>query len=31
MIGPWYRSLLFYLGIPGFLFLLWGWLGNPLR
>lgn len=25
MIRPWYRSRLFWLGIPGFLFLLWAW------
>jgi hypothetical protein len=27
----WYRSWLFLLGIPGFLFLLWVSLGNPNR
>jgi len=26
MIRPWYRSRLFWLGIPGLLFLLWGWV-----
>jgi len=31
MIRPWYRSLAFYLGLPGFLFLLWGWFAEPLR
>jgi hypothetical protein len=31
MIRPWYRSLVFYLGVPGFLFLLWGWLAEPLH
>lgn len=30
MIRPWYRSVLFWLGIPGLLFLLWGWLADPL-
>lgn len=25
MIRSWYRSRLFWLGIPGLLFLLWGW------
>ena len=25
MIRPWYRSVLFWLGIPGLLFLLWAW------
>jgi hypothetical protein len=25
MIRPWYRSLLFWLGLPGLLFLLWAW------
>ena len=25
MIRPWYRSLLFWLGLPGLVFLLWGW------
>lgn len=25
MIRPWYRSRLFWVGIPGLLFLLWGW------
>lgn len=27
MILPWYRSRLFWLGIPGLLFLIWAWLG----
>jgi hypothetical protein len=27
MIHPWYRSRLFWLGLPGLLFLLWTWLG----
>ena len=31
MIRPWYRSLAFYLGLPGFLFLLWGWFAAPLH
>jgi hypothetical protein len=26
MIRPWYRSRLFWLGIPGLVFLLWAWL-----
>ena len=26
MIRPWYRSRLFWLGLPGLLFLLWAWL-----
>jgi hypothetical protein len=25
MIRPWYRSRLFWLGIPGLMFLLWAW------
>ena len=25
MIRPWYRSRLFWLGVPGLLFLLWAW------
>ncbi len=25
---PWYRSHLFWLGLPGLVFLLWGWLGS---
>ena len=25
MIRPWYRSRLFWLGLPGLVFLLWGW------
>jgi len=29
MIRPWYRSLVFWLGLPGLMFLLWGWLENP--
>jgi hypothetical protein len=29
MIRPWYRSLLFWLGIPGLLFLLWLWFAMP--
>lgn len=28
MICPWYRSRLFWLGLPGLVFLLWGWLAN---
>jgi hypothetical protein len=30
VIRPWYRSRLFWLGLPGLLFLLWGWLADPL-
>lgn len=30
MIRPWYRSVLCGLGIPGLLFLLWGWLADPM-
>ncbi|WP_341407860.1 hypothetical protein [Luteolibacter soli] len=26
MIRPWYRSRLFWLGLPGLLFLVWGWI-----
>lgn len=26
MIRPWYRSRLFWLGLPGLLFMLWLWL-----
>jgi hypothetical protein len=26
MIRPWYRSRLIWLGMPGLLFLLWGWV-----
>ncbi|MCW1921957.1 hypothetical protein OKA05_05295 [Luteolibacter arcticus] len=25
MIRPWYRSRLFWLGVPGFFFFLWAW------
>lgn len=25
MIRPWYRSRLFWLGVPGLVFLMWGW------
>ena len=25
MIRPWYRSLLFWFGVPGLVFLFWGW------
>jgi hypothetical protein len=25
MLRPWYKSLVFYLGLPVFLFLLWAW------
>ena len=28
MIRPWYRSRLFWLGIPGLLFVLWVWLAK---
>ena len=32
MIRPWYRSRLFWLGIPGLLFLLWAWVeSNVVR
>jgi hypothetical protein len=27
-IRPWYRSRLFWLGVPGIVFLVWGWLAN---
>ncbi len=27
---PFYRSRLFWLGLPGLVFLLWGWLAVPL-
>ena len=26
MIRPWYRSRLFWLGVPALVFLLWGWV-----
>jgi hypothetical protein len=29
MIRPWYLSRLFWLGIPGLVFLLWAWLADP--
>jgi hypothetical protein len=28
MIRPWYRSRLFWLGLPGLVFLLWLWLAQ---
>jgi hypothetical protein len=28
MIRPWYRSRLFWLGLPGLVFMLWLWLGD---
>lgn len=28
MIRPWYRSRLFWLGLPGLVFLLWLWLAK---
>ena len=28
MTRPFYRSLLFYLGLPGLLFLLWAWVDS---
>ena len=28
---PFYRSRLFWLGLPGLVFLLWGWLNEPSR
>ena len=28
VIRPWYRSRLFWLGLPGLVFLLWAWLAN---
>ena len=31
MIRPWYRSRLFWFGVPGLVFLLWGWLAFPMR
>jgi hypothetical protein len=31
MIRTWYRSRLFWLGIPGLLFLIWGWRQSNLR
>ena len=31
MIRPWYRSRLFWLGIPGLLFLLWGWWDSGMH
>ena len=31
MIRPWYRSRLFWLGIPGLVFLLWSWFAYPRR
>ena len=30
MIRPWHRSRLFWLGIPGLLFLLWAWRSSNL-
>lgn len=29
MIRPWYRSRLFWLGVPGLVFLLWVWIAVP--
>ncbi len=31
MIRPWYRSRLFWLGIPGLMFLMWLWWFFPPR
>lgn len=31
VVRPWYLSRLFWLGIPGLLFLVWASLGNPNR
>ena len=31
MIRPWYRSRLFWLGIPGLVFLLWAWRDSSTR
>ena len=31
MIRPWYRSRLFWLGLPGLVFLLWLWWFFPPR
>jgi hypothetical protein len=31
MIPPFHRSRLFWLGLPGLVFLLWAWLGSPLN
>ena len=31
MIRPCYRSRLFWLGIPGLVFLLWSWFAYPRR
>ena len=28
MIRPWYRSRLFWLGLPGLVFLLWAWVNS---
>jgi hypothetical protein len=28
MIHPWYRSRLFWLGLPGLVFLLWAWVNS---
>lgn len=28
MIRPWYRSRLFWLGLPGLVFMLWAWLAK---
>jgi hypothetical protein len=30
MIRPWHRSRLFWLGLPGLLFLLWAWRSSNL-
>jgi hypothetical protein len=27
-IRPWYRSRLFWLGVPGLVFLMWGWIAS---
>ena len=31
MIRPWYRSWLFWFGLPGLAMLLWLWLDTPAR
>ncbi|MCW1883904.1 hypothetical protein OKA04_04140 [Luteolibacter flavescens] len=31
LIRPWYRSRLFWLGVPGFLFLMWAWTDSNVR
>ena len=31
LIRPWYCSRLFWLGVPGLVFLVWGWQAHPDR